>query len=88
MKNNQILIKTSFEQSKPIKAKLESSNPINAKISNASSGTTNYEMLSNKPSINEITLIGNKSFEDLGVNTMTNLEIKELFDRVFNKGGN
>lgn len=66
MNNNQILIKTSIEQSKPIKAKLESNNPINASItSNHGSGTTNYELLSNKPSINEVTLIGNKTTEDL-----------------------
>lgn len=49
--------------------------------------TDNYEDLYNKPSINEVTLIGNKTFEDLGDTPLTNLEIKRIFDRIFN-GGN
>lgn len=46
-------------------------------------GTKDYEKLINKPQINDVTLIGNKSFEELGVNTMTNLEIKNIFNKVF-----
>lgn len=34
-------------------------------------GTTNYNDLSNKPTINNVTLIGNKSFSDLGLSTAT-----------------
>ena len=33
-----------------------------------SSGTTNYDALTNKPSINGITLTGNKTSIDLGMN--------------------
>ena len=52
-----------------------------------SSGTNNYERLSNKPQINLVELIGNKTSEDLGLqpegdyaNTrVTNLEIDDLF---------
>ena len=51
-------------------------------------GTSNYPALTNKPQINNVELIGNKTFEELGIQTMTNLEIKEVFDKVFNKGGN
>lgn len=42
-------------------------------------GTSNYEELKNKPKINEIELIGNKSFEDLGLIPMSNTEIENLF---------
>ena len=45
--------------------------------------TDNYEDLYNKPSINEVELVGNKSFEELGDHTLTNIEIKTIFNRVF-----
>lgn len=48
-----------------------------------SSGTSNYEYLSHKPSINSVELVGDKSFEDLGDKTLTNIEIKQMFDRIF-----
>lgn len=48
--------------------------------------TDDYNNLYNKPSINEVELKGNKTFEELGDHLLTNLEIKEIFDRVF-KGG-
>lgn len=44
--------------------------------------------LINRPQINEVEVIGNKSIEDYGVKTLSNLEIKQIFDRIFNKGGN
>lgn len=47
-----------------------------------------YAPLPDKPQINGETLIGDKSFEDLGDHILTNMEIKGIFDRVFNKGGN
>lgn len=45
-----------------------------------SSGTSDYEGLSNQPQINGETLIGNKSLEDLGVANLTNEEIKAIVD--------
>lgn len=48
--------------------------------------TGDYNDLKNKPSINEVMLKGNKTFEELGDHTLTNIEIKSIFDRVF-KGG-
>lgn len=45
-----------------------------------------YNHLVNKPRVNDVELVGDKSFEELGVNPMTNIEIKEIFNRVF--GGN
>ena len=45
--------------------------------------TNNYNELINKPQINSVELQGNKSFEELGDHTLTNLEIKTIFDRIF-----
>lgn len=52
---------------------------INLKNGVVGTGTSNYEELKNKPKINEIELIGNKSFEDLGLIPMSNTEIENLF---------
>ena len=46
--------------------------------------TGDYNKLVHRPSINEVVLVGNKTFEDLGDHNLTNLEIKAIFDRVFN----
>ena len=46
--------------------------------------TGDYDKLIHKPSINEVILQGNKTFEDLGDHNLTNVEIKAIFDRVFN----
>ena len=43
------------------------------------SGTRDYSDLENKPSIEMVTLDGNKSFEDLGLSALTNQEIQGLF---------
>ena len=41
-------------------------------------GTGDYNYLSNKPSINGIQLVGNKSNEDLLINAITNEELETL----------
>ena len=87
--NNQILIKTSIQTTKRIDAKVGTNKPINASIGKSVSGATSYPPLTDKPQINDVILLGNKSFEDLGISDMSNLEIKEMFDRIFkNEGGN
>lgn len=45
--------------------------------------TSDYKDLLNKPSINGVTLVDDKSFEELGVETLRNSEILEIFNRVF-----
>lgn len=37
-----------------------------------------YNMMTNKPSINDHTLQGNSDFEDIGLHFMTNVELKNL----------
>lgn len=48
--------------------------------------TNDYEKLKNKPSINEVELIGNKSFEDLGLSPLSNLEIMQIINKAMGKG--
>lgn len=41
-------------------------------------GTNDYEKLKNKPRINGVELIKNKSFSDLGMNNITNQELEDM----------
>ncbi len=44
-------------------------------------GTDDYEQLDNKPSINGIVLQGNKTFDNLGVVPLSNMEILQILNR-------
>lgn len=65
---------------------LDEQNSIDAEIENSdivSTGTTkNYEILDNKPQINNVELVGNKNANDLNlqerIEVLTNLEIEEI----------
>lgn len=39
---------------------------------------SDYDLLTNKPQINSVTLQGDKSFEDLGLEGISNIELEEL----------
>ena len=41
-------------------------------------GTNDYEKLKNKPSINGVELVKNKSFDDLGMSIISNHELEEM----------
>ena len=43
-----------------------------------SGGTNDYEKLKNKPAINGVELIKNKSFDDLGMSSITNQQLEDL----------
>lgn len=45
-------------------------------------GTTDYTEMTNKPQINDVTLQGNKSFEDLGAETLSNIEIDNIINSI------
>ena len=51
---------------------------VNESIRPGSGGSSDYEDLSNKPSIESVTLMGNKTFSDLGLTPLTNEEIEAL----------
>lgn len=55
-------------------------------VMEGSGGTTDYEKLNNKPSINEVELSGDKSLEDLGISPLSNMDILNIIKRV-NEGG-
>lgn len=40
----------------------------------------NYENLDNKPKIEGVELVNNKTFKELGANSLTNLEIEKLLN--------
>lgn len=54
--------------------------PLSLKIENRSEegGTTNYNRLSNKPSIEGVILQGDKTFDDLGLSRVTEQEIDRM----------
>lgn len=43
---------------------------------------TNYAGLINKPQINDVTLQGNKTFEDLGAESLTNIDIENIINSI------
>ena len=45
-------------------------------------GTSNYNSLSNKPVINGVTLTGNLSLEDLGIEEISNTEIEQIINSI------
>ena len=58
---------------------LSSSGSLGARIGNVNFITDeDYEHLINKPSIEGVTLIGNKTFDELGMEELTNEEIEAL----------
>ena len=61
---------------------------ISGAIDNAGtgSGTGDYNSLVNKPSINDVSLMGNKSFEDLGINEVTDSELDIVFNDLSTPG--
>ena len=50
-----------------------------AYLQEVASESINYEEIYNKPSIESVELIGNKTFDDLGVSNINKVEISNLF---------
>lgn len=80
-------LKLAFSETEQPRLSFSEPEPVTLRFSEGGGGTRNYNALTNKPSINDVVLIGNKTFEDLGDMPLTNLEIKEMFDRIFGKEG-
>lgn len=40
--------------------------------------TSNYELLVNKPQIESVELLGNKTFNDLGLSSISNMRIEQI----------
>lgn len=65
-------INTKFQRDAPMHAIFESI------IRVSDDGTRDYNHLMNQPKINEVRLIGNRSLEELGIRSITNIELEEL----------
>ena len=57
---------------------------------NKSSSSNTYTDLTNKPSINGVEISGNRTFAELGEDTISNSDLKDIIDKQFNLifGGN
>ena len=47
-------------------------------LPNSGGGTSDYEYLTNKPSIEYVTLVGNKNFPDLGLDAISTEDLLEI----------
>lgn len=65
-------INASFKRDAPMNTSFETI------IRVTDSGSSDYNSLVNQPKINEVKLIGNRSLEELGLNSITNIELEEL----------
>ena len=70
----------SFIESPPINAEFQAMNEVfGIGVGEITRITENdYNLLNNKPSIETVELIGDKSFEELGMMALTNMEIEQL----------
>lgn len=82
----------SIEYNESIRGSVTSGASVNGNVcdkksivstANISNGTNDYEQLLNIPSIESVQLKGNKTFEELGMSEVSNVEIDELFKRIF-----
>lgn len=72
---------------------IKSRSALSADLSNEVNGRgsgNDYLPLINKPKVNGVTLVNDKSFHELGRDEMINMEIKNIIDRQFDAvfGGN
>lgn len=65
-------INARFKRDAPMEASFETI----IRVSDASA--SDYNRLVNQPNINEVKLIGNRSLEELGLHSITNIELEEL----------
>lgn len=81
----EVRIKATFKESENMSALFSENDSMTADFGETTFiRTDNYDELLNKPQINGVELKGNKTFEDLGDTPLTNLEIKAIFDNIFN----
>lgn len=66
------------EQYGEISGTVEPMGQIEGEVDMPQGGVSDYNLLTNLPSINGHTLIGDSDFEDIGLHFMTNVELKEL----------
>ena len=76
-------IEAVIDSSHDLEATLENSELLTAELESPKQVMDkDYENLKNKPSINDVMLSGNKTFEELGDHILTNSEILNLYKTV------
>ena len=65
-----------------MEAKITKNKTLTGEVVRGGTGIDDYEKLRNKPSIEDVELLGNKSFLDLGLTEMPNQEILEIAKQV------
>lgn len=71
-------------QKKEINGSVTQKGELNGVLGMPSRGASDYNLLNNKPSIEDVTLIGNKTLADFGDRDISNLEIQSIINSVFN----
>lgn len=66
-----------------LQGKLSAKSKMNAKLSLPEARAYDYEQLKNIPKINDVSVKGNKSFTEYGMVEATNIQIDEMFNRIF-----
>ena len=80
MTNNDTLMGTM--NSSPLIGSLSTNSSLKGTLTGGQTANTNYNELTNKPQINSVTLEKNKSFNDLGANALTNMQIENLINSI------
>ena len=62
---------------------LNGSSAVGGKLSMPDARAGDYEKLKNLPQINNVEVVGNKTFEQYGLEECSNLEIDALFKNIF-----
>lgn len=71
--------KASFRDNNIFNASFSNEDSFNARFGNIQRvETDDYEKLYNKPSIEDVTLVGNKTFKQLGLEAATVQEVEEI----------
>lgn len=66
-----------------LQGKLSAKSKMNAKLSLPEARAYDYERLKNIPKINDVSVKGNKGFGEYGMVEATNIQIDEMFNKIF-----
>ena len=79
---DKIRLSGTLSRGMPLSGNISASPPLSGELQKSTTVVEkDYEKLRNKPSINGVELIANKSFEELGDHVLTNFEILELMKK-------
>ena len=78
-----MVLSSKLSSSGGFSASLSGTSSVGGALTLPSAKAANYEELKNLPKINDVELIGNKDFDELGMSEVTNIEIDNLFRQIF-----